>query len=1410
MARLIPAPPGSSSPNDFEQLVVETLIKRLPDSYQLLPNFVIKPASNPHAFELDIVVLAPHALYVVECKNWIGKITGDDTEWRINDRIAKPWPMNLTDQKCKVLKTYLGPTARNIEVAAVLVIPNGSAVLVGGGWASRLHTLDALVRFLQDAKAIGATGGSITGFHGAFIKTIQGAWGKRVRDPRHQIGGWNLLDLLDAEPGLESWSARRAIVEDPTPYRVRIWTVPQACNAEERKQRIEVIKRPTVAVQGIGWHPNLLRVQDFGEIVDEGRFYEVTEWSEYGTLHGYLRDHAHSPLTVRERLEIAQGVASALVAVHARGIVHRNLCPETVLVGFDRKPRLTDFDRAWMDRSGIGTVFAQVPHRNRAYVPPELSDVSDYDFGPESDCYALGVLLYELFIGQPPFPNPRAAADAKGEPPGLPSAVKAGVPGEVDELILELLNVDDFHARPPATEVSRRLSEILGSTSAGGDARPEPLGPPPVSFEPGSIVAGQYRVEDEIGRGSFSVVYKVHHLAQGQTYAMKVVKNPEDADSALHEWKTGDKLPRHPNVAAILWLDELPAPDGRPFVLSEYIDGDPLTPYCNGSQRLPLTEVKRIALGLLGALEAIHPNTDRIREMESRTLGSVEQVELARLQRTGIFHRDIKPANILLDRRTNEPRLIDFNIASEAALAHGRAGTPRYWAPDRGQQQPGEDLFSLGLVLYELVTGRHAFPNDNPMGGEPYRPEDIVPEACLSTEFAAFLWKAVQPKNINRFQTAAAMKAALLAIPTLTKPVTKTVVPSTADSLDLQADEADRADYNPYVTRLLTLYSQARRSNAGTRGLDRIAELTYVRTRLDGDLAPAIVEGQFRLVIVTGNAGDGKTAFLQKLEHEFSRRNAQVVPLPSGNGASINHEGLTYQSNYDGSQDEGENVNDAVLAQFLEPFKGRSMAGLGGKEGRIIAINEGRLRDFLDHSSVRSDFSGLRSAVNDFFIEGKEPPPRLLLLNLNHRSVVAGGAASLMERQLLGLLRPEIWAACDGCGHKDRCPLLANARTLADPSSGMAVRERIRRLFEVVHLRRHQHVTMRDLRSALSWLLLQDHGCEDVAAILSQPDATIDLVRLSYTQAFARDGATSGDRLVTLLREVDVGDVETPNLDRRLNTNPITAVPWLVFERRSPYVDGLFTALVSRTPEPHESDDLLPVLLQRRQLLRTLRRRTWLERRDTGWRGTLPYHSMDLLERVLAPASTEDGAEARDELKRRIVEAISLLEGVRDPRMRQTCICLRSSRVKGAKAWSFRLFEATRFELAVEERTVSGRFLEVQPDAVILRACDPGLAGPKGQVASLRLSLDLVEMLEMVRLGFRPNPNDMGGLFVNLVIFRNALLHLPYSSVLVTLDNEEFFEISATADPGSPPGLRLRRLDEDVARGAAASDRGES
>ncbi len=224
------------------------------------------------------------------------------------------------------------------------------------------------------------------------------------------------------------------------------------------------------------------------------------------------------------------------------------------------------------------------------------------------------------------------------------------------------------------------------------------------------------------------------------------------------------------------------------------------------------------------------------------------------------------------------------------------------------------DLFSFGIVLYELVAHQHPFSNCNPEMGTALDPRLIVAGERISDELAEFLLKAVQPNGADRFRDAKSMRLALASVPSMYEaPKQKVANSGKFPGITLETWEIGRSDYNPYVTRLMTLYSQAKRSNSGTRGLDEIARLTYVNTRLDQNLAPAIADGRFRLVIVTGNAGDGKTAFLQQVEDYFRTLGVPTYQLTTNNGANWEHAGLQFQTNYDGSQDEGDIQNDDVL-----------------------------------------------------------------------------------------------------------------------------------------------------------------------------------------------------------------------------------------------------------------------------------------------------------------------------------------------------------------------------------------------------------------------------------------------------------------------------------------------------------------
>lgn len=1399
MARLVPGPSGGGPVGAFEQQLVQRLKKDLPDTFTIVPNFLLRERDG-QSYEYDVVVLAPHALFVIEAKEWYGRLTGDDTEWLLNEH-PKKCPMWLTEKKAKVLKSKLGAFGTKIWVEALVALPDGIQNYLQGNWAPNVQSATGIVRFLLEPKRI-RFAKDIRGSLQAIEKQLTGEAGRRLRGQPTRVGTYQVLETLYADDDVIELKAKRALLDDPNLYRVRTWRLSGYESAPEREERLNRIRRPTEAIAKVGRHPNLLPILEFSFLPDENLFYEVTEWSEFGTLHGFLRNHARDQLTLRERLEIVAGVTSALEAVHMQGLVHRNVCPETILVAFDRTPRLTDFDRAYIESKKTVFPGTEKRSRNAAYVAPELRTATDYDFDSCSDMFSLGVLLYELLVGAVPFPD--VEKPIPKTLPKRPSEVRDGVDTKLDDLVAQLLLADDFRARPTASQTLSVLRDVLGSSHGPRKASSSSArnGKGQV-FEVGHVVDGVYRIDARLGSGSFSQVWKVYHLDQARTFAMKVLSRPEDADVMLDEFnKIGALLPQHPHIARIAWLGRTAPPASVPYILSEYVDGEPLDAYCDGRKTLPWTDIRRIGLELLAALQAIHPRPDdlmalqQLRECPQESLSETERLRLEHLQlreNTSILHRDIKPANILLELPNHRAKLIDFNIATTQADAAGRGGTPRYWAPDRGRPswQPNMDLFSLGVVIFELVTHRHPFKDDNPESGAPYDPRAIAPDLHLSDELAAFLLKAVEPAGNDRFQSAEEMSRALAGVATM-----RGVAPASGEvtrslGLTLDAGESGRRNYNPFVTRLLTLYSQATRTNAGTRGLDEIARLTYVDTKLDRSLAPLVADGQLRLLIVTGNAGDGKTAFLQQVEDHFARQDVSITRLPSGNGSTWTRDGLSFETNYDGSQDEGAEQNDDVLARFLSSFEGTEVGGLTGQAVRLLAINEGRLLDFLVHSRHAARFKGLRALVQDVMTGDKVPPAAALLVNLNLRAVAAGGRESIFEKQLLAMLREGLWVPCDSCEYVAKCPLKHNADTMSDPASGPMVRDRLRRLFEVIHLRRRAHVTMRDLRSALAWILLRDTSCHDVGLLLRRDDdaARRELADLYYPDALAtvakkpRDRVD--DRLVRLLREADVGSVNAPKLDGALDRSPDTALPWMTFEKRSDFARQVVGQL---SIDGRSQSEVLPLdgaLRERRQRIARWRRWAYFERRDEGWLNMLPYRSVPLVEQAIStdPAEREAAALA---LRSEVLEAVSLSEGMRHPDIRRRFLALRVSRVKAPTVRTYRLFPQEVFSVHIPTGGALGSLIEYAPDAVEIRS-DTTLGH-----AHLRLSLDLLEMLSLIRGGYRPSPQDLQGLFVNLQMFRNELLSLPFDRVIATQDDEKLFEIASSITQEGAIELSLR------------------
>lgn len=297
------------------------------------------------------------------------------------------------------------------------------------------------------------------------------------------------------------------------------------------------------------------------------------------------------------------------------------------------------------------------------------------------------------------------------------------------------------------------------------EPNPESLSQPVASrdYEPGDRIGGRFEVLEKLGSGGFSRVYKVTDTVEGETRALKLFDSAAGYDAVRREIGALRRV-HHPNVVKVIWADR--TENNEWYLIMEYVAGESLADYTTGKRHLRDREAVDVALDVLSALIAIHPDAQRLDELDKKKreseLSADEFQELMELSENGLVHRDIKPQNIMLTR--SGAKLLDFNISSRVGdPVNTVSGTPPYQAPDadRTRWDVTTDLFAVGVTLYELLCdGRHPYPGSRPMGGvEPIDPRAV--RSDLAPALATFLLTACAPERQDRFATAASMKAEL-------------------------------------------------------------------------------------------------------------------------------------------------------------------------------------------------------------------------------------------------------------------------------------------------------------------------------------------------------------------------------------------------------------------------------------------------------------------------------------------------------------------------------------------------------------------------------------------------------------------------------------------------------------------------
>ncbi|GAA5056218.1 serine/threonine protein kinase [Thermocatellispora tengchongensis] len=792
---------------DHERRGLEAIREKLPDAepWRAWSNFTFT-AHAGHVREVDLLVITPGGVCMVELKDWRGSLTTENGTWvqttRDGRRIPHGNPLHLVNKKAKELATLLGQNGKRVWVSAAVCFTDSSLrVNLPAHDQNGVYTIDRLVEMLRQPARDERR--RITPADSRQVKTALERVGIRRSDAEYKVGPYLLeRKSFDTGPTWADYLARHS--ELPELARVRIYLRERGSD-ESIRASVENAARREAAILRRFRHPGVVQLKQYdpsGHSAGPALIFDYHPQTL--RLDEYLVQYGDK-LDILGRMVLVRQLAETMRSAHSSRIHHRALAARSVQViprNRGREGQAIGEEAAWLaphlqisdwqiatQRSGSGssqgmTRFAptalsaiHLAEGSDPYLAPELTAVSPDPIA--LDVYGLGVLTYLLATGRPPAASQAELLARLEAGEGLrPSAIVDGLSEDIDELVQaatayrperRLATVDEFLEMLECVEDSL-TAPASGSGDTGASAQtPEK---DPLEAVAGDVLAGRWEVRRRLGTGSTSRAFLVRDLQADQARgarALAVLK------VALSDSR-GEVLAREAEVMGRLRPDSriirLVEPEplligGRTVLVLEYVgderDPDEQGESASGTRRREETVARQLREG--GRLQV-----DQLEAYGDYLFGAVDFLE-----GEGVWHRDIKPDNIAIRVRPNRTRelvLIDFSLAGYP-VQETDAGTDGYLDPfigtlTRSVYDAHAERYAVAVTLHEMASGELPKWGDGKVSPRQTDPDDwpfptIAADAfdpAIRDGLVAFFQKALHRDVARRFSDLKPMRDA--------------------------------------------------------------------------------------------------------------------------------------------------------------------------------------------------------------------------------------------------------------------------------------------------------------------------------------------------------------------------------------------------------------------------------------------------------------------------------------------------------------------------------------------------------------------------------------------------------------------------------------------------------------------------